>query len=172
MLEPLTSRMRERGLTLIELAVVLAVLAVLSALALPDIGARLQHQRLQAAAELLAGDVAEARFEAVRRGNALHLQAAGAGPEWCWSISATPGCGCASAQLCQLHSVHSADHPGVQLAAGGALRIDPAGSGSGSAAAVATLASPRGERLRVEISALGRPRICAVTGAWPRIPAC
>jgi type IV fimbrial biogenesis protein FimT len=63
---------RYAGLTLIELCAVLAVLALLSALALPSLGHRLDRQRLHAAAETLAADLADARFEAARRGQPLH----------------------------------------------------------------------------------------------------
>lgn len=56
---------RARGLTLIELLIAVAVLGVLAALALPDLGPRMARHRLAAAAETLALDLAEARVEAV-----------------------------------------------------------------------------------------------------------
>ncbi|MFO1286584.1 MAG: prepilin-type N-terminal cleavage/methylation domain-containing protein [Rubrivivax sp.] len=87
----------QRGLTLLELAVVLAVLAVLGALALPSMAARLRGERLQTAAEMLAADIADARHEAARRGQALHIEGRAAdsgGPAWCWSVATAPGCPC------------------------------------------------------------------------------
>jgi type IV fimbrial biogenesis protein FimT len=166
----MAARPSVRGLTLLELAITLAVLAVLGALALPNITERLSRQRLQSAAEMLAADLTDARFEAARRGQALHVLAQ-EGTAWCWAVAAAPGCACDQAQACQVHRVRAADHPGVRLLEGHALVLDPAGTTPGGGTA-AVFASPRGERLRVDVSALGRPRVCALQGAWPRLPAC
>lgn len=158
-----------RGLTLIELAITLAVLAVLGAIALPGLGAGLERQRLQATAQALAADIADARFEAARRGQALHVQASG-GAAWCWAVSEDPACPCGAAQACQLRNVRAADHPGVRLVSAQTLRLEPAGGAQAGTAA--TLESPRGDRLRVDIGPLGRTRICAAAGAWPRMQPC
>lgn len=171
MLEPMTMK-RAAGLTLIELVIALAVMAVLATLAVPSLGARLDRGRLQGAAETLAADLAEARFEAAKRGGALFVETADAaeGAAWCWAVTVTPGCSCGQPQACQLKVTRSVDHPGVKLASGLSARMDP--SGEAKAAQAATLEGARGDRLRVELSSLGRPRICAEKGSWPRIPAC
>jgi type IV fimbrial biogenesis protein FimT len=158
-----------RGLTLLELGIVLAVLAVLGALAVPHFGARLEHHRLQTTAQLLAGDISEARFEAARRHQALRVSGQ-AGAEWCWTVAASPGCGCGRAEACQIHSEHADGHHGITLAAIETMRLEP--EGAATAAAAATLESAHGERIRVEVSALGRPRICALQGSWPQVPPC
>ncbi|HLL18994.1 MAG TPA: GspH/FimT family pseudopilin [Rubrivivax sp.] len=162
-------RLPARGLTLIELVITLAVLAILSAVALPSIGASLDRHRLQASAHALAADIGEARFEAARRGQALHLQAS-AGADWCWSVSVNPDCPCGQAQTCQLQNVRAVDHPGVQIVSAQALRLD--GAGVAQAGTAALLQSRRGDRLRVDVSALGRTRICSVSGSWPTLPPC
>lgn len=161
-----------RGLTLLEIAIALAVMAVLATLALPTLGARLDRARLQGAAEMLAADLSEARFEAAKRGGTLFVETAEAadGAAWCWAVATQAGCNCSQPQSCQLHSQRSSDHPGVKLTAGLSARMDP--SGEAKATQSATLEGARGDRLRVEVSALGRPRICAEKGSWPRLPAC
>ncbi len=161
-----------RGFTMIEIAIVLAVMAVLATLALPSLGARLERGRLQGAAELLAADLAEARFEAAKRGGPLFVETAEAaeGAAWCWAVATQAGCNCGQSQSCQLRTARASDHPGVKLTAGISARLDP--SGEAKATQAATLESSRGDRLRVELSALGRPRICAEKGNWPRITAC
>lgn len=160
---------RIAGLTLLELAIALAVLAVLGTLALPGMGAQLAHTRLQAAAQGLADDISNARFEAAGRGQALHLELE-TGAAWCWAVAATPGCGCGQARACQLQRVRSTDHAQVRLLQAQALRLDP--EGTARAGTVALLESARGERLRVDVSPLGRARVCAVAGVWPALPAC
>ena len=162
---------RSAGFTLLEMAITLAVLAILSSLALPSLGLRHERQRLQYAAETLASDIAEARFEAARRGQALHVQAL-VGTPGCWAVATAPDCGCDQKQACQVRRVALADHPGVRVVEGHALRLDPVGLADGADAA--TLESPHGERLRVQVTRMGRPHVCVSAGAaaWPRMPAC
>ena len=162
-------RRATRGLTLLELAIVLAVLAVLSALALPNFGGRIERQRMQAAAESLAADLTEARFEAARRGTPLYVQST-PGSDWCWVVSTLPSCPCGSAQACGLRSAGAAQHRGVELLGGMSLRLDP--GGQPDAAQAVELRTRRGERLRVELSAMGRTRICSLTSGMGRMPAC
>jgi type IV fimbrial biogenesis protein FimT len=171
MLEPLTMKLL-RGMTLIELAIALAVMAVLATLAVPGLGARLDRQRLQGAAEGLAADLAEARFEAARRGSTLFVESADAadGAAWCWAVTTNAGCSCSQTQACQVHATRASDFPGVRMASGISARLDP--SGTAPAAQAATLEGSRGDRLRVELSTLGRTRICAEKGNWPRLPTC
>ena len=157
------------GVTLLELMICVAVLAVLGALALPGLGSRLAHQRLQHAAETLSSDITEARYLAAQGGRAVHLQALG-GAQWCWSVALRPGCDCSKAEGCQIRNVDASKLAGVRLLDSMALRLDPGGFAEGRSGA--TFESANGDRLRVEVSAQGRPRICASSGNWPRLPAC
>lgn len=162
------------GFTLIEIGLALAVLAILAALALPDLGRGMERQRLQGAAQGLAADLAEARFEAARQGQALFVEARPAPSRdsgWCWAVARSAGCDCAAAQACQVHAVRSADWRGVRLVEGLAVTLQPGGTAAGPQQA-ALLESSRGEQLRVEVSALGRARVCAARGSWPSVPAC
>ena len=188
----------KRGLTLLELAIAMAVLAVLSALAVPSMSARLRAERLQSAAEMLAADIADARHEAARRGSALHVLPRTAGAttlSWCWAVAVAPGCDCAaapsaanasgassassaeaapgagapSAAPCRLKSVPAREHPGVTLVQAEAVRLDPDGQATPALAAVFSA----GERqLQVQVSRFGRARVCDPLGTSPRQPRC
>lgn len=158
-----------RGVTLLELIVGLAILAVLGTLALPSMHGRLARERLSGAAEALAADLADARFEAARRGAPLHVDLA-LGSDWCWSVAAAPGCACAVAQRCQLKAVRAQDHPGVRLASGRSTVIDAQGVADSPLGA--TFDSTTNESLRVDLLALGRARVCALHGPSKRYAPC
>ena len=158
-----------RGFTMLELGVMLAVLAVLVALALPGMGARLDQQRLQTAAEALLADVQEARFEAARRGVSVHI-VADTGAAWCWAVATSADCPCGQSQACELRKAGAEDHAGARLVQAQALRLTP--QGQVEVAGSATLESRRGAQLRVEVQALGHPRICSPEGTHPRYPKC
>lgn len=163
------------GLTLIELMVVLGLTAVLVTLALPSLGAQVSRQRLKSAAEALGADLAEARFDAARRGSTLHLHFA-TGAEWCWAVATASGCDCRVArQTCQLKTVHSSTHPGVLLTQASDALFDPAtgataGATTGSGSAL--LRSDRGDTLQVGLTRLGRVRVCAPDSAALGYPRC
>ncbi len=159
----------QRGLTLLEISIALALLAVLGAIAVPGLGARMDQQRLYTAAEALVADVNEARFEAARQGRALHIVMQ-TGDNWCWAVATRDNCPCGQAQACELRSAHQRDHGGVRLLAGQTLHLGA--TGQADAFGGATLESRRGNRLRVDVQLLGRPRVCTLTGVATRYPAC
>lgn len=181
MKRPLAPLRRRRGLTLLEVLAGLAVLALLATLALPSFSGLLQRQRLAAAAEALAADLREARFEAVRSGSAWHLQSQQAGTaSWCWTVARAPGCACGDTAAagpdaaCGVKTVRASDHPGIALLQPLQARLEP--QGQAGAVVRAELGSPQGQRLRVELAALGRSHVCvpgAAAGAsgW-RYPPC
>lgn len=140
-------KLPDTGLTLLELVICVAVLAVLGLLALPGMGTQLERQRLRSAAQTLAGDITEARFLAAQRGQAVYVQAQD-GPQWCWGISMSSGCDCSAAPSCRIHAVPAASHTGIRLLNPMAVQLEP--NGTVQAAASATFESPRGDRLRVE----------------------
>jgi type IV fimbrial biogenesis protein FimT len=162
---------RSRGLTLIELVIALAVLAVLATLALPSMGRVLGSQRLVAAAETLAADLREARFEAARSGQPVFVVAGSGEQGWCWSVARDSACPCGQPLACQLKTTGAADHAGVRLEDGLLARLEADGSASGAVSA--TFATRDGERLRVDLGPMGRPRVCRVGAAGnQRYPVC
>lgn len=153
---------RNRGLTLIEIAVGLAIVALIASLAVPSFASRIARQRLATTAEMLALDLAETRFEAARSGQTLHLVYA-PGADWCYAVARTPGCDCHAAQACQLKVVRADDAPGVTLIEAQNASFDPAAVQTEGGRAV--LSGAKGvHRLDVALSALGRPRICSPSG--------
>jgi prepilin-type N-terminal cleavage/methylation domain-containing protein len=145
---------RQRGVTLIELMVAIAVLAIGVALAVPSFVEFRQRQVIKAAAELYMSELGERRMEIIR-------------------ANPNPG----NARVIDFRTVAGRLPAGVTIAAGpdmshnntnGIVWIDPklgildAGSESGSV----TLAIAD-YRLRFDISPVGRGRICVPEGKNP-----
>jgi type IV fimbrial biogenesis protein FimT len=157
-----------RGLTLLEMSIALAVVAVLATLALPSFGSMMSRHRLKAAAEQMSMDLAELRMQSSQRGQTMHVSL-NAGPQWCYALAVAGGCDCRVPQGCQLKTVSAKDHPGVTLLQGQDLRIDPQAVARGNGA---LLQGSDGARLHVGLSPLGRPRVCAPDAAVPGFTAC
>ncbi|MBI3157180.1 MAG: prepilin-type N-terminal cleavage/methylation domain-containing protein [Burkholderiales bacterium] len=161
---------RRRGLTAVELLIALAVLALLASVALPSFGSLLSRQRLVAAAEALAGDLSQARFESAQSGQPLHLVLR-SGPDWCWAVARSPGCDCAAAPApgCALKTVRAAELPGLTLRADGDVQF---GADALPPRRMQALLATRAgdETLQVRVSPLGRASVCSPSGVrgYPR----
>lgn len=70
---PLVDPLRSKGLTLIELMVVVAMLGVLAALVAPSFADMLRRMRMESMRELLQASIANARVEAISRGRPVVL---------------------------------------------------------------------------------------------------
>lgn len=83
-------RKSPRGFTAIELVIVMAIVAVLAALATPDLSNLLVNQRLRAAGTDLMSSLIVARSEAIKRNGPVEIRPA-SGTDWTkgWIVSAT-----------------------------------------------------------------------------------
>jgi type IV fimbrial biogenesis protein FimT len=165
------TRRQLRGLTLIELMIGLGICAVLMSLAVPSFQNYLQRNRLKAAAQGLELDFRDARYETARRGQVLHL-AFRPGADWCYAITTRPDCDCQVQQACRLKAVRAGDLRGVQLTETTDVRFDPTTGNPDAGGSKAVWQIAGGEKLRVNMSPLGRPAVCALNGNLPPIPNC
>ena len=168
---------RHRGLTLLELMVTLAVLAILLSIGIPSLQSFFEGNRLKGAAQALAEDLQWSRSEAILRNRTLHLSFNAAA--WCYGIAEQAGCDCAQTDptasgACALSGptagsrvlkrVAAADFPGIAMTATIAETwFEPrrALARNGTLGFV----SPSGTRLNVVLSRLGRVRICVPADA-------
>lgn len=151
-----------RGFTLVELAIGIAIMAVLATITLPSFAERIARARLAGAAETLASDLAEARFEAAQSGRPLYVLFE-PGADWCYAVARTPDCGCRQAQACQLKVARASDVPGVTLVEATDARFEPAtGDLPGGEARWRGLQGA--QSLQVTLTPLGRAKICTPTG--------
>jgi type IV fimbrial biogenesis protein FimT len=168
MVSPLARR--ARGLTLIEMAVAIALTVTLTTLALPYFGDLIARHRLKAAAEGLLADISEARFEAARRGQTLHIAFA-AGNPWCYTVATAPGCHCASGNTCRVKAVIGSEFGGIEMPAAEDLVLTPEATGA-AVPRTTRLQTAKGAALEVRTSPLGRPGICVAGGTVAGYPRC
>lgn len=156
------------GVTLIEMMITLAVLAVLGAMAMPSLSAITARQRLQSAAHQLQADVALARLESAKHGQAVYLRFQ-PGSAWCYQLRTGPGGDChqtsAGPANGVLRVVRSADHPGIDLLEASTIAVDvsrPDSLPSQQAAGQALFATREGFQLRVRVGPQSRASLCSV----------
>lgn len=86
--------MNAKGLTLLELLIVVAIVGILGALTVPAMGRYFEQERLRGALLSLKQELVYARSEAIRRHKDVYIVVS-AGPAWCVGISLQENCDCA-----------------------------------------------------------------------------
>jgi type IV fimbrial biogenesis protein FimT len=166
----MSSALHSRGLTLIELVISLAIMAIVASWAFPE-GERLMARwKLQATAERLSADLQAARLDAIERGLTQHVQLLSGG-QWCWSVSESPGCGCEEQLSCQRIRAVAPTNGDVWLESDNRVRFEPTAD-SRIAPFSVPLSNAHGDRLMVTLTPMGRPRICSPGQSSPSYPAC
>jgi len=161
-----------RGLTLIELMIGLAILAVLTSLAASPLASWIARNRVKAAANHLVADLGEARHEATRRGTLLRVNFQ-PGAQWCYALSLDPKLGCeASGNAAVLKRVSAKEHPGVVIASADAIDFNDGSGTIAQTTARVKLMSTQGDVLQVRMTRLGRATVCAPEGPFVGIPPC
>lgn len=166
--------MKQRGLTLIELMMTVAILAILLLVGVPSFNDFLAKGRLVGAAEALAQDLQLARSEALRSNAAVTLGLV-SGNAWCYgSVPGNVACDCNAPNACTLRRVGSADYRGVTMGAptfaGNAVTFT-AQPGPTNAGAVEFTHTSAGT-LRVSLGAGGQVSVCSTSGALSHLRAC
>ena len=159
---------RARGFTLIELAFVMAVMAIIAAAAVPNYASYLARQRLRHVAELLGQDLRRARELSVNEARDIHVSFQ-SGPQWCWGTSRAAVCDCGGAPAsCDLSTVSYRDYKGTLLQSGQSVTFQ-GGKGSALGWTRIGISNDRNQQLYLDLNPLGRPSIC---GADARKGAC
>ncbi len=172
---------RERGITLLELAVVLAVTAIVAATAVPDLGTLFAKRRLEGAANSLAADLQFARTEALARNRSLRFSVRSGVDASCWIVhtGAAGDCDCTGAAgvVCArgasaIRSVVLPAGERVSVAANVASIVFDPLHGTSTPTGTLRLVDARGRSVHHIVNLLGRVRSCSPAGAVAGYAAC
>lgn len=162
-----------RGFTLVELMVTVAVLAILLTIGIPAFQNILDKRRLTGAAEQLYSDLQYARTEAIKRNTNVFVNFQPGTTSWCYGID-TSSCNCNTTNDCQLDGVNkvvsSSDFTGVSFTinngfSGNNTDFDPRHGSADNG--TATFSSSYGA-IKIIVGNLGRVRICSDSSNLPQ----
>ena len=171
----------ELGFSLLEAAVVVAIVAIVGASALPSFSALIDARRLDSAATRLAADLQLARSEAIARNQPLRLSLFTGSGASCWIVhsGAAADCRCSDAAgaVC---GAGARTVKGVVLANG--ERVSVAGNvasivfdplpGTSTPTGTLRLVGARGGAVHHVVNVAGRVRSCSPDGAVPGYSPC
>ena len=171
---------RQRGVSLLELVIVVAIVAIVGATAMPSFTDLVAARRLDGAATRLAADLQFARGEAIARNQALRLSVRSGADATCWVVHTGNAADCS----CNAAGIVCAS--GALAIKGGVLPIVERVGVSGNVASLVfdplhgtstptgtlRLTDARGRSVHHIVNVLGRVRSCSPEGAVPGYPTC
>lgn len=100
----------QRGVTLLEVMVVVAIVGIVAGLAVPSYQDTIERNRLKQAAESLKSDLQLARTEAIKRSQNVVLSSSqGTAGAWCYGLNIASSCTCSTAGSCSIKTVSGTD---------------------------------------------------------------
>jgi type IV fimbrial biogenesis protein FimT len=164
---------RQRGLSLLELAIVLAITAIVAASAAPSLVALIDARRLEGAATRLAADIQFVRSEAIARQRSLRFSVLEGADASCWIVhtgaAADCRCGADAGAVCgaSARAIKAVVLPASERVsvAGNVASIvfDPL-HGTSTPTGTLRLTGARGAAVHHVVNVVGRVRSCSPAG--------
>jgi type IV fimbrial biogenesis protein FimT len=176
----LTARRQQRGLTLIEACMTLAVATVLAGAAVPSFDGVLKSKRMEGQASELAIDLRYVRTEAVARNEGVRIRFQSVVGGTCTVIhtGSSTDCSCGASGVAQCSNGATALKTMFYPAGGVAIqsnvasmRFDPS-NGTVTPAATIRVVGADGRAIHHVVNMVGRVRSCAAGAAVPGLKAC
>jgi type IV fimbrial biogenesis protein FimT len=158
---------KQQGLTLIEVMVTVAILAIMLTVALPSFQRTMDSRRLIGAADNLLNSVRYAQSESIKRNATIEVTFT-PGSNWSYTVNSTPAI-----------SVSNAEYRGTSIAvtaAGNKFTFDPRRGrlleAPVNAATLVTLTSALGSTIGLAVDPLSHMRLCSASGlgGYPACP--
>ena len=163
----LKSNKQSDGFTLIELIIVVAIIGIFSAVAIPSIKDMTDRNRLKNIVETMAQDIQLARSEAVKRNSDIFLTV-DESAAWCYGIdSNAAGCDCtvtnsANDAYCDLKRIVSTDFSNISVTAANTNLASVTFTPTGVAQNTGKIEFVSGNMLaRLNVNVVGRIRTCS-----------
>jgi type IV fimbrial biogenesis protein FimT len=175
------SRLRQAGITLVESAAVLGVVAVLVGTGLPSLNNVAARHALDGAAATLRTDIQLARSAAVSMGQTVRLQTLSNATGSCYVIHTGPTSSCtctpAGGAACvagatPVRSVQFASGDPVRVSSGTINLAFDGTQGTVTPTGSISLANGRGDQIKLVINVMGRVRSCRAAGQISGHPSC
>lgn len=152
---------KQRGFTLIELMVTVAILGILVAVAAPSFTESLARRSLEGAANELNADLQYAKTQAVSVNTAVQLATTADGSGYTVGTAATP----AAFKTMALGSKFT-------LTASTTVTFEPYRAFPAAVSAITVARSGTSSQIRVGVDAKGRVQMCTPSGSFGGYPTC
>lgn len=158
-------RQNNKGFTLLELMIVIALIGIIAALAMPSYQRMIERNRLKEAAEALKSDMQLARTESIKRSqDVIVTRTTGNNGAWCYGFNDTAiACDCtqtavAAADYCSLKRILGNAYPQTNLLSFSANTTFTFRRGTANASN--TCFSTANFKLKVKVGSTGRVTLC------------
>jgi type IV fimbrial biogenesis protein FimT len=160
----------EQGLTLVELMVTVAILAILLAVAVPNMSSYWQQSRLVSASEAVYSNLHLLRSVALARNQQIYAKFDNTGGTgWCMALAELDSCDCADATTtCALTNMpvprlSGSDYSNITLSTtfGGDSTSVSMPRGTMANGSVVLTSQSTGDVVKVVVSSFGRVKICS-----------
>lgn len=175
-----TAQRGQRGITVVESAICVAIVSILAGSALPSLRGLQARTEVESAAALFETDLQFARSESVARGQNVRLTLEHGGGASCYVVhtGAAGSCTCLGGEtpVCtgEARALRSARYTARGLSVSAnvpSMQVEPT-AGMVTPTGTVAFQAAGGPSLRQVVNVMGRVRTCAPAGGFPGVRAC